>query len=67
MPARRSLWIESHEDDLDSKQIGVERQRFIKYQREREIEREREREREKKRERKRERERERLAVRLREV
>ena len=46
MPARRSLWIESHEDDLDSKQIGVERQRFIKYQRERERKREWERERE---------------------
>ena len=46
MPARRSLWIESHEDDLDSKQIGVERQRFIKYQRERERKREWERDRE---------------------
>ena len=59
MPARRSLWIESHEDDLDSKQIGVEMQRFIKYQREREIERERERGRERGREIERDRERER--------
>ena len=43
MPARRSLWIESHEVDLDSIQIGAERQRFFRYQKEREIERERER------------------------